>query len=152
MRVFFVPLPGFSGGQPDFLSLWHTQQSFLLDATGEWTRQHNGYHLGIMSSGSMKWSCRAWQVGTMGDIWAPERALGLCRSHEGTEGTDLYKKKGGGGGTITSFLNFACSQIVLGADWLPNVVCPQRDLQLPQDFGRFLHPPAKLLQQRNARN
>lgn len=29
---------------------------------------------------------------------------------------------------------------------LPDMVCPQRDLQLPQDFGRFLHPPAKLLQ------
>lgn len=36
-------------------------------------------------------------------------------------------------------------QTVCDACRLPDVVCPQRDLQLPQDFGRFLHPPAKLL-------
>ena len=28
---------------------------------------------------------------------------------------------------------------------LPYVVGPQRDLQLPQDFGGFLHPPTELL-------
>lgn len=63
----------FSLGQPVFLSLWHTQQSFLLNTMGELTRQHNGYHLGIMWTGSLKWSYRAWQVKTMGKSWAPEK-------------------------------------------------------------------------------
>ena len=86
--VFFRLFTGFRIGQPGFLSLWHTQQSFLLNAMGEWTRLHNGYHLGIMRTSSMKWSCRAWQVRTMGEIWAPERALGRCSS-KSTEGETI---------------------------------------------------------------
>lgn len=88
----FVLFTGFSIGQPGFLSLWHTQQSFLLNTMGESMRQHNGYHLGIMRTSSMKWSCRAWQVRTMGDIWAPERALGPCSS-KSTERTILHEGK-----------------------------------------------------------
>ncbi|TNN82486.1 hypothetical protein EYF80_007321 [Liparis tanakae] len=75
-----------------FLSLWHTQQSFLLPTMGEWTGQHNSYHLGVMRTSAMKWSCRAWQVRTMGDIWAPERALGPCSS-KGPQCTILYQGK-----------------------------------------------------------
>lgn len=85
----FVLFTGFSTDQTGFLSLWQTQQSFLLNATGEWTRQHNGYHLGIMRTSSMKWSCGAWQLRTMGEIWAPERALGPC-SRKRPERTILY--------------------------------------------------------------
>lgn len=82
----FVLFTGFSVGQPGFLSLWHTQQSFLLYTLGEWTRQHNGYHLGIMRTSSMKWSCRAWQVRTMGDISGHQRELWVPAAARVTEG------------------------------------------------------------------
>lgn len=141
----FVPLPGFSGGQPDFLSLWHTQQSFLLNAPGEWTRQHNGNHLGIMS-------CGAWQVGPLVGIWAPESCGSVLQRHCYSSSGSSSGSEGGQRGRSSHKAGrqqwFRHSvQTALDACRLPDVVCPQRDLQLPQDFGRFLHPPAKLLQE-----
>lgn len=57
---------------PGFLSLWHIQQSFLryvgvAEAT-QW----------LPSGHDEDQSCRAGQVRTMRDIWAPEQAPGPC--------------------------------------------------------------------------
>lgn len=98
---------GFSAGQPGFLYLWHIQQSFLLSTTGEWTRQHNSYHLGIMRTSSMKWSCRAWQLRTMGGRSGHQREP-CSRS---TEGAFLYQ-----GWTIRCFPSLCILQPVNGAE------------------------------------
>lgn len=82
------------------------------------------------------------------EMWAPQRAPGPCSSSKSQERAILYE-------TITRFPWASCSQqinlcnspenCVWDKDCLPNVVCPQRYLQLPQDFGRFLNPSAELL-------
>lgn len=76
-------------------------------------------------------SCRAGQVGTMRDIWAPQQAPGP-----------------GSASFMQDYLqSLICQVDGREEDRLPDVIRPQRDLQLPQNFGRLLNPPAKLLQE-----
>lgn len=106
---------------PGFLSLWQIQQSFLryvgvAEAT-QW----------LPSGHDEDQSCRAGQVGTMRAIWAPEPAPGPPVQQRYLQ--PLVHRVDGG-----------------DEDGLPDVVCPQRDLQFPQNLCGLLNPPAKLLQ------
>lgn len=111
---------------PGFLSLWQIQQSFLryvgvAEAT-QW----------LPSGHDEDQSCRAGQVGTMRSIWAPEQAAGPSSA-----------------GFMQHYLQSLIHQVDGREEArLPDVIGPQRDLQLPQNFCRLLNPPAKLLQEK----
>lgn len=111
---------------PDFLSLWQIQQSFLRSVGVAEATQW------LPSGHDEDQSCRAGQVGTMRAIWAPEQAPAPCSA---------------------GFMQHHLQSLIQREDGrdedrLPDVICPQRDLQLPQNFCRLLNPPAELLQEK----